>query len=453
MEQQAVVEQNQNDLPDIGELESMVGILLAEARDQGASSAEAAVSVDNGLSVTVRLGEVETLEYHRDHGLGITVYFGQRKASASTSDFSRQSLRETVEAACAIARYTSEDRAAGLADADRMARDIPDLDLYHPWPIGVEAAIETTRCCEAAARDVDTRIANSEGATLATHQGLRVYGNTHGFLGGYPSTRHSISCSMIGEEHGQMQRDYWYTVARDKDELQVAEDVGRIAAERTLKRLGARPAATCDVPVVFSAEVAGGLFGHFVAAVRGGNLYRKSSFLLDELGKPVFPEFVRIHEEPTIKKALGSAAFDAEGVATVAHDLISDGILQSYVLDSYSARKLSMQTTGNAGGVHNLIIDPGTLALPDLLREMGRGLLVTELMGQGINMVTGDYSRGAAGFWVEQGEIQFPVEEITIAGNLRDMFRQVVAIGNDVDLRGNIRSGSVLIEQMTIAGA
>jgi PmbA protein len=249
-----------------------------------------------------------------------------------------------------------------------------------------------------------------------------------------------------------MQRDYWYTVARNKDGLQAPEDVGRIAAERTLQRLGARPVATCDVPVVFSAEAAGGLFGHFVAAVRGGNLYRKSSFLLDQLGKPVFPAFVRIHEEPTIKNGLGSAAFDAEGVATVGHDLIRDGVLQSYVLDSYSARKLGMQTTGNAGGVHNLIIDPGTLALPDLLREMGRGLLVTELMGQGINMVTGDYSRGAAGFWVEQGEIRFPVEEITIAGNLRDMFKQVVAIGNDVDLRGNVRTGSVLIERMTIAG-
>ena len=452
MEQQAVVEKIRNELPDIGELESMVGILLAEARAQGASSAEGAVSVDNGLSVTVRLGEVETLEHHRDHGLGITVYFGQRKASASTSDFSRQSLRETVESACAIARYTSEDRFAGLADADRMARDIPDLDLYHPWPIGVEAAIETARCCEDAARALDARICNSEGATLATHQGLRVYGNTHGFMGGYPSTRHSISCSMIGEEHGQMQRDYWYTVARAKDDLQAPEEVGRLAAERTLQRLGARPVATCEVPVVFSAEVAAGLIGHFVAAVRGGNLYRKSSFLLDQLGKPVFPGFVHIHEEPTMRRALGSTPFDTEGVATVAHDLITDGILRSYVLDSYSGRKLGMQTTGNAGGVHNLIVDPGVMGLPELLREMGRGLLVTEFMGQGINMVTGDYSRGAAGFWVEEGEIRFPVEEITVAGNLREMFRQVVAIGNDVDLRGNIRTGSVLIERMTVAG-
>lgn len=430
----------------------MVSSLLDQAAGKGATSAEAGISVDNGLSVTVRLGDVETLEYHRDQGLGITVYFGQRKGTASTSDFSAESVAATVEAACNIARYTSEDDCAGLAAADRMASDFPDLDLNHPWDIDAEHAIEIMRRCEAAARETDARISNSEGATLSSHQGLRVYGNSHGFFGGYPSTRHSMSCSMIGEEQGTMQRDYWYTVSRKQEELQNAEDVGRIAAERTLRRLGARPVATREVPVIFAAELAGGFFGHFIGAIRGSNLYRKSSFLVDRLDSVVFPEFMHIHEEPLLPQGLGSAPFDSEGVATAPRDLIVDGVLRGYVLDSYSARKLGMETTGNAGGVHNLCIDSGELDFSGLMREMGTGFLVTELMGHGINMVTGDYSRGAAGFWVENGEIQFPVEEVTIAGNLQDMFRQIVAVGSDVDLRGNTRSGSVLIENMTIAG-
>ncbi len=439
-------------LPEPAELESLVKLVLDESKRCGASAAEAGVSMEAGLSVTVRLGEVETLEYHRDRGVGVTVYFGQRKGSASTSDFAPQAVQETVRAACDIARYTSEDRCAGLAPAELMARDFPDLDLCHPWGIDATGAIEIAQRCEAAAREVDERITNSEGATLSSHQGLRVYGNSHGFLSGYPSTRHSISCSVIAGRDDQMQRDYWYTVARRSGDMQDAELVGRIAAERTVRRLNGRKLGTRQVPVMFAAEIATGLFRSFTGAIRGGNLYRKSSFLLDHLGKQVFPDFVRIHEQPHLPLALGSATFDSEGVATRARDLITDGILQGYVLDSYSACKLGLQTTGNAGGVHNLTVESGPRDFAGLLQDMGTGLLVTELMGQGVNMVTGDYSRGAAGFWVEQGEIQYPVEEITIAGNLKDMFRSIVAVGSDIELRGNIRTGSVLLEHMTIAG-
>lgn len=439
-------------LPQPAELEALVRIVLDEAKACGASAAEAGVSLEAGLSVTVRLGEVETLEYHRDRGAGVTVYFGQRKGSASTSDFAPQALRESVRAACDIARYTSEDDCAGLADAALMAQDIPDLDLCHPWAIDAAGGIEIAQRCEAAAREADARISNSEGATLSSHQGLRVYGNSHGFVAGYPSTRHSLSCSVIAGRDDQMQRDYWYSVARRHEDLESAEHIGRMAAERTLRRLDGRKLGTRQVPVIFAAEIATGLFRSFVSAVRGSSLYRKSSFLLDHLGKPVFPEFVHIHEQPHLRGALGSAPFDSEGVATSARDLITDGVLQGYVLDSYSARKLGMQTTGNAGGVHNLTIDSGALDADGLLREMGTGLLVTELMGQGVNLVTGDYSRGAAGFWVENGVIQYPVEEITIAGNLKDMFRNIVAIGTDVERRGNYRTGSVLVERMTVAG-
>lgn len=439
-------------LPQPAELEALVRIVLDEAKACGASAAEAGVSLEAGLSVTVRLGEVETLEYHRDRGAGVTVYFGRRKGSASTSDFAPQALRESVRAACDIARYTSEDDCAGLADAALMAQDIPDLDLCHPWAIDAAGGIEVAQRCEAAAREADARISNSEGATLSSHQGLRVYGNSHGFIAGYPSTRHSLSCSVIAGRDEQMQRDYWYSVARRHEDLESAEHIGRMAAERTLRRLDGRKLGTRQVPVIFAAEIATGLFRSFVSAVRGSSLYRKSSFLLDHLGKPVFPEFVHIHEQPHLRGALGSAPFDSEGVATSARDLITGGVLQGYVLDSYSARKLGMQTTGNAGGVHNLTIDPGALDADGLLREMGTGLLVTELMGQGVNLVTGDYSRGAAGFWVENGAIQYPVEEITIAGNLKDMFRNIVAIGTDVERRGNYRTGSVLVERMTVAG-
>ncbi|MFZ5593935.1 MAG: metalloprotease PmbA [Pseudomonadota bacterium] len=441
-----------NTSPSNAQLEALVHDILTEARNQGASAAEAGVSLETGLSVTVRLGEVETIEYNRDKGLGVTVYFGTRKGSASTSDFSPEAVRETVRAACGIARYTAEDEYAGLADAALMAREIPDLDLCHPWDISAEQAIELARQCEDAARGCDARITNSEGASLSSHQGYRVYGNSHGFIGAYPSTRHSLSCSVIGGEGEQMQRDYWFTVARASGDLEAAQQVGQRAAQRTLRRLDARRLPTCQSPVIFSAEIATSLLSHFTGAIRGGALYRKASFLLDHLGKQVFPVHVHIHEQPHLKKALASAPFDNEGVATGARDIVRAGVLQGYVLDSYAARKLGMQTTGNAGGVHNLIIDPGTLDLPGLLKRMNKGLLVTELMGMGVNTVTGDYSRGAAGFWVENGEIQYPVEEITIAGNLRDMFMRIAEVGNDIEVRGSIRTGSILIEEMTIAG-
>ncbi|BCX89039.1 PmbA protein [Methylomarinovum tepidoasis] len=434
-------------------LQDTVAQVLELARRLGASGAEAGAGLSQGLAVSARMGEVETVEHHRDQSLGVTVYFGRRKGSAATSDLSPASLQETVEAACAIARHASEDPYAGLPDPEWLARDIPDLDLDHPWPITADEAIELTVACERAALESHAEIVNSEGASLHTHRGIRVLGNTLGFLHGYPASRHSLSCAVVGKRGEQMQRDYWYTVARDPADLEGAEAVGHKAAERTVTRLGARPLSTRQCPVVYAAEVATGLIGHFLAAIRGGNLYRKASFLVDSLGKPVFPDFVHIHEEPHIPKGIGSAPYDNEGVATYAHDLIREGVVASYILDSYSARKLGLKSTGNAGGVHNVIVDSGSLDRTTLLREMGTGLLVTELMGHGINLVTGDYSRGAAGFWVENGEIQYPVEEITIAGNLRDMFRQIEAIGCDVDRRGNIRTGSIWLKQMTVAGS
>jgi len=433
-------------------LEQIVTDLLAEAKRQGASSAEAGISSDSGLSVNVRLGEVDTIEHTRDQGLGITVYFGHRKGSASTSDFSPEAVRDTVRAACNIARYTTEDPCAGLADAALMAREIPDLDLYHPWEIDVEQAIELGIECENAARELDPRITNSEGASINSHSGLQVYGNSHGFIGGYPSSRHSISCSVVGQEGDAMQRDYWYSAARAADALESPAAVGRKAGQRTLARLGAKQIGTCEVPVIFQAEMAGSLLRSFIGAIRGGALYRRSSFLLDQLGEQIFPEFVHIHENPLLPRGLASAPFDSEGVATQARDLVDGGILQSYVLDSYSACKLGLRTTGNAGGVRNLFIDSGDQDLDGLLQQMGRGLLVTEMMGSGLNMVTGDYSRGAAGFWVENGEIQHPVEEITIAGNLKQMFAGVQAIGTDIDRRSSIQTGSWLMSPLTVAG-
>ncbi|MDF1528425.1 MAG: metalloprotease PmbA [Sedimenticola sp.] len=434
------------------QLEQMVHDLLKEAKQLGASSAEAAVSSDSGLSISVRKGDVETIEHTRDQGLGITVYFGQRKGSASTSDFKPDAIKDTVRAACNIARYTNEDPYSGLADAELMATDLPDLDLYHPWDITPEAAIELGITCEKAALDFDRRISNTEGASINSHSGLHVYGNSHGFIGGYPSSRHSLSCSVIGEQDGAMQRDYWYTVGRKSTDLESASAVGRTAGERTLARLGAHKISTRQTPVIFRADIAGGLLRSLVGAISGSSLYRKASFLLDHLGKPIFPAHIQIQENPLIPGGLGSASFDSEGVATYDKQIIRNGVLEAYLLGSYSARKLGMQSTANAGGTHNLSITPGDLDLNGLLKEMGSGLLITEMMGQGVNMVTGDYSRGAAGFWVEQGEIQFPVEEITIAGNLKQMFAQLLAVGNDEERRGNIRTGSLLIEQMTVAG-
>ncbi len=435
-------------------LASVVEIALAEAKRLGASQSEAAINVSQGLSVTVRLGEVETVEHTRDKGLGVTVYFGQRSGSASTTDLSAAAVRDSVRAACAIAKYTAEDDCAGLADPALLAREFPELGLYQPWNPGMDQAIAAARECEAAARAEDRRISNSEGATLSTHAGLEVYGNSHGFLGHQAATRHGLSVSVIGQDDSGMQRDYWYTVDRAPGRLESPESVGREAARRTVRRLGGRKLATGKWPVVFEAPVAGSLLSHFIGAVRGSSLYRGASFLPDSLGKPVFAPGVRLHEQPHLPGVLGSAAFDNEGVATRARDLVRDGVLQGYVLDSYSARKLKLQTTGNAGGVHNLTLDPlGNVPdLATLLRRMDTGLLVTELIGFGVNAVTGDYSRGAAGFWVEGGEIRYPVEEITVAGNLKDMFRDFVAVGGDVDVRGNLRTGSILLGALTVAG-
>ncbi|QSL91127.1 metalloprotease PmbA [Ectopseudomonas toyotomiensis] len=434
-------------------LQEQVEAILAEARRQGASACEVAVSAGQGLSTTVRQGEVETVEFNRDQGFGITLYVGQRKGSASTSATGSEAIRETVAAALAIAKHTSEDECAGLADAALMARELPELDLYHPWSITPEQAVEQALACEAAAFAADTRIKNADGTSLNTHQGCRVYGNSHGFVGGYASTRHSLSCVMIAEGEGQMQRDYWYDVNRQGELLADAKGIGQRAAERAVSRLGARPVPTCEVPVLFAAELAGGLFSHLLAAISGGNLYRQSSFLEGALGQRLFPEWLTLDERPHLPRALGSATFDGDGLATYAKPFVEKGELVSYVLGTYSGRKLGLPSTANSGGVHNLFVTHGDEDQQALIRRMGRGLLVTELMGQGLNLVTGDYSRGAAGFWVENGEIQFPVQEVTIAGNLRDMFRQVLAVGRDLERRGNICTGSVLIEKMTVAGS
>jgi len=439
----------------ITELADTVAFALAEARAAGASQAEADVSLQQGLGVTVRLGEVETIEYQRDRGLGITVYFDGAKGSASSADLRPQAVRDMVAKACSIARYTARDECAGLADVADMARDVPDLDLYHPWELSPEEAIELARTCEAAGRAVDARLTNSEGASVSTHRGVRVYGNTHGFLSGYPSTSHSVSCVLLAQDGSDMQRDYWYSAARAADALEPVEYIGQRAAARAIARLGARQISTRKSPVLFSADMARGFFGHLVAAVRGTSQYRKSSFLLDAMGEQVLPAFVQMRERPHLLRALASSPFDAEGVATRDRDLVRDGVLQGYVLSSYSARKLGLKSTGNAGGIHNLLLDSseGLLDTPALLRRMGTGLYVTELMGQGVNGVTGDYSRGASGFWVENGEIAFPVHEVTIAGNLREMFRSVLALGSEVDRLGAIHTGPVLLGEMSIAGA
>ncbi|HEV8331528.1 MAG TPA: metalloprotease PmbA [Steroidobacteraceae bacterium] len=434
------------------DLQDLVALALAEARGLGASDAEVGVSVETGLSVTARLREVETLEYQRDRGMGVTVYRGKRKGSASTGDLSAGAIRDTIAKAYSIGGFTAEDQCAGLPDPDTLASDFPDLDLFHPWSIDPDAARELAIACEAAALDADPRIGNSEGSSLSSHRGLRVFGNSLGFMGTVATTLHSLSCVVVAEDGEEMQRDYWYSTVRDWRDLEDGVSIGKQAAARALRRLNARKLSTVTAPVLFVPELARGLFGSFLGAIRGGSQYRRASFLLDAAGEKVFPEWMQISERPHLRKALSSAAFDSEGVATRDREIVQDGVLTGYVLSTYSARKLGLKTTGNAGGVHNLIVAGGSEDFAGLLRKMGRGLVVTELMGQGVNGVTGDYSRGAAGFWVENGAIAYPVHEITIAGNLREMFRQVVAVGNDVDTRGGIRTGSVLIEQMTIAG-
>jgi PmbA protein len=431
---------------------SLAQRVIDHAMKNGATAADTEISEGVGQNVSVRKGEIETIEYNKDKGAGVTVYIGQRRGHASTSDLSESALKSAVDKALTIARYTAEDEAAGLADANRLAKNPPDLDLHHPWALSVEEAAERSRVCEAAALAVDKRLTNSEGAGVSTHTSHFIYANSLGFCDGYASSRHGISVAVIGEDRDAMQRDYWYSSARDGHLLDAPETVGRIAGERTVRRLNGRKLDTRTCPVVFEAQIATGLIGNFVAAVSGGSLYRKSSFLLDSLGKPVFAPHISIRETPFVRGGLGSAPFDSEGVACMERDIVKNGVVEGYFLSSYSARKLGMASTGNAGGSHTLTVSHGDLDLAGLLREMGTGLFVTELLGQGANMVTGDYSRGAAGFWVENGEIQYPVEEITIAGNLADMFKGIVAIGRDVERRSSKQVGSILIDHMTVAG-
>ncbi len=434
------------------QLQQITQDVLKTAKLAGASSAETEVSFGTGQNVSVRLGETENIEYNRDKGISVTVYFGEQKGHASSSDLSPQALKDTVEAACNIAKYTAKDPFCGLADAHLMATELPDLDLYHHWQLSVDEAVEIAKNCESAAMDVDKkRITNSEGAGVSNSESIFAYANSHGFVGGYASSRHSISCSVIAEDSGNMQRDYWYTSARDFKDMDSASYVGNLAGQRTIRRLGARTIQTGQYPVLFEAPLASGLISSLIGAISGGSLYRKSSFLLESLGKKVASSCLNIMESPHIRKGIASSPFDSEGVATHARQLLESGVLQGYILSSYSARKLGMQSTGNAGGSHNLIVQSSGQSFAELLQLMGTGLLVTEVLGHGLNMVTGDYSRGAAGFWVENGMIVFPVEEITIAGNMKDMLNQITAIGNDVIKNSSKLTGSILIEQMMVA--
>lgn len=437
----------------LARLSGLAGSILERCAAHGASQAQVSLSSDLGLSVTVRLGEVETIERRQDSGVGITVYFGQQRGTASTADLAEASIQATIEHACAIARHTQPDPCAGLADPDRLARQWPELDLWHPWQAEAAQVVDLALRCEAAGRDLDRRIDNSDGASIALGHSLDVYANSHGFLAAERRSMHSISCSLVARaDDGGLQRDYWYDAARAGADLMAPEAVGRRAAERTLARLGARSLSTRRCPVLFVPEVARGLIGHFLAAISGGAQYRKSSFLLDQVGQPVLPPFLSMIERPHLPRGHGSAGFDDEGVATADSVLVEDGVLTRYLLDSYSARRLGLASTANAGGVHNLSLTPGADDWPALLARMDRGLVVTELMGQGVNPVTGDYSRGATGFWVENGKIAYPVSEVTIAGNLRPMLAGIVAVGNDVDRRANVLTGSILIDEMTVAG-
>jgi PmbA protein len=444
----------------VARLDQLAGIarqLLERCAGRGATQAEVSCSEEHGLNVNVRMGSVETVESTRDRGIAVTVYFGQRKGSASTADLREESLDATVEQACAIARHTEADPAAGLADAALMARlpatgRFPEFDAWHPWTLEPDRAIDLAIACESAGRDSDPRIENSDGASVGTSASLSVYANSHGFVGREHSTQHSIGCALIAGRGEGMQRDGWYTTALASEDLEPAAAVGRRAAERAASRLQPRSVATGEMPVLFSAEIARSLIGHLLGAVSGGALYRKASFLVDSAGTQLFPDWFGIDERPFLPRGFRSAAFDAEGVATRESALVSGGVLQRYVLGSYSARKLGLQTTANAGGVHNLQVTANAGDLAAMARDMGRGLLVTELMGQGVNAVTGDYSRGAAGFWVEGGQLAYPVDGITIAGNLKSMFRAIEAVGSDVDPRSHIRTGSILVGRMTVAG-
>jgi PmbA protein len=440
------------DLFNPSKLQQMVADILQESKKLGATSAEVDVAVNKGFSATVRMGDVETVEYNQDKIIEITVYFGKRSGSASLSDTRPEAIRAAIQAACNIARFTDEDPFSGLADKDLLAFDYPSSDLFYPWDITVPRAIELGLECEAIGLAGDKRIINSEGVTVSTIEVWNAYGNSHGFIGISPVTRHEISAVFIAKHGEEMQRDYGYTVACDPDSLKSVQEVAQTAVERTVRRLNGRRMTTCNSPVIFAAEEARSLLGHFVSAISGGSLYRKSSFLLDRLGQKVFPQHINISEKPFLAKSLGSSPFDDDGVATRENVFVQDGMLNSYSLGVYSARKLDLKTTGNAGGVHNLYINTSENDLPTLLKKMDKGLLVTELMGNGVSVMTGDYSRGAAGLWIENGEIQYAVEEITIAGNLNDMYQNLVEVANDVDHRGNINTGSILLESMMIAG-
>ena len=438
---------------ELDQLSDLARDVLERCKRAGATQAEVGISIERGLSVNVRLGEPETIEHSRDRGVALTVYFGQRKGSANTADLANDSIEASIAQACAIARHTEEDPCAGLADRELLAREFPDLDLWHPWDIDAERAVAMAIECEAAGRALDPRVTNSDGAGVSSGESLSIYANSHGFLGRERGTNHHLSCSLIAEDaNGGMQRDYWYDAATAAGDLASAASIGSRAAERTVARLGAKPLTTRECPVLYVPELARGLVHHYVGAVSGGALYRRASFLLDALGTRVFPEWFEILERPRLARALGSANFDSEGVATRDSALVEEGKVARYVLGSYSARKLGLKSTGNAGGVHNLVVKPNAGDFSGLLAEMGTGLVVTELLGQGVSTVTGDYSRGAAGFWVEGGRIAQPVEEVTIASNLRSMFAGVRAVGTDVDTRGSIRTGSILIDKMTVAG-
>ena len=447
-----IVSDKDTSLADLDRLAAIAEDVIRRCRAKGASEADVAASIDLGLSVGVRLGEVETVERTRDRGVSLTVYFGKRKGSASTADLDPKSIEQTVDHACAIARYTEDDPANGLADPALLAQDIPDLDIWHPWDISPEDAIRLGIEIEDAGRSFDRRIDNSDGASVQSGASMTAYANSLGFVGTERGTHHSLSVALIAEDENGMQRDYWYDSVRAAGDFMSAERLGRKAAERTVARLGARRLSTRDCPVLLVPEVARSLIGHFLSAVSGGALYRRASFLVDHVGKPVFPAWMQIVERPRIPRGMGSTAFDSEGVATRDADLITDGVLARYILGSYSARKLGLQSTGNAGGVHNVVVQPGNEDFAALLKRMGTGLLVTELMGQGVSLITGDYSRGASGFWVENGEIVHAVDEVTIAANLGDMFRSIAAVGSDVDRRSHILTGSILLERMKLAG-
>lgn len=433
-------------------LRDAVSFAIETAQKAGAT-AEVGVTKVSGLSVSTRLQEIENVEFTNDGALGISVYLGQQKGNASTSDLSEEAIKNTVEAALAIAKYTSPDDCTGLADKELMAFEAPDLALYHEASVDVEQATKLALEAEKAALEYDAKIVNSNGASFNSHTGVRVYGNTHGMLQSYLSSRYSLSCSVIGGELDQLENDYEYTVSREFDALSSADWVGQNCAKKVIARLNPQKLTTREVPVIFLNDVATGLISHLTGAISGGSLYRKSSFLLDHLGKQVLPDWFQISERPHLLRRLASTPFDSEGVRTQDLEIIQDGVLQTYLLTSYSGRKMGMQSTGHAGGIHNWLVKPNlTGGLTALLRQMGTGLLVTDVMGQGVNIVTGDYSRGAAGFWVENGEIQYPVAEITIAGQLQDMLKNIVAVADDVEHRSNIQTGSILLDKMKISG-